>query len=290
MKAAVRFFANEARNVCADPEIAAIISKDFSSPWLPWGGKKIQQYLRAFAEGPGCWVHLHFNQSLADARRFEYLVLAPKHVIRESHQVAVANMDLAESLPVHHETEFGQFRVRTKLLVDKIKPTDDRIWSMEFCEGFIARQALVREMLTRFAGVAEADVLHYRTKEPLEGWAGFYSKHWLARVIEDSTTFVKQLDHGSRYIDSHGLHAAEPEDLSSMPDLFRLPQVYNQFGDSLHVVRKAVMDFWFDQGVTKSFFVQPLLVRGTDEYDEYLALWEEINTALAVNPRNRIGP
>jgi hypothetical protein len=217
-------------------------------------------------------------------------VLAPKHVIRESHNVAVANMDLAESLPVHHETEFGQFRVRAQLLVDKIKPTDDRIWSMEFCEGFIARQSLVDGMLARFTGIVEGQVLHYRRKEPFEGWGTFYSEHWLPRVTEDSTTFVKVLDHGSKYIDSHGLHAADPEDLSAMPDLFRLPQVYNQFGDSLHVVRKAVMDYWFDQGVTKSFFIQPLLVRGSDEHDEYLALWEEIIAALSVNPGNRIGP
>lgn len=288
MKAALRFFANDARNICSDPEIAAVISKDFSSPWLPWGGKKIKQYLEAFAEGSGCWVRLHFNQSLADAKRFEYFVLAPKHVVSESHKVAVANMDLAESLPVHHETEFGQFRVRNQLLIDKLKPTDDRIWSMEFCEGFIAREPLIDGMLSRFTGIVEAKVLHYRSKEPFEGWAGFYSEHWLERVVEDSTTFVKELDHGSRYIDTHGLYAADPEDLSSMPDLFRLPQVYNQFGDSSHVVRKAVMDYWFDQGITKSFFIQPLLVRGSKEYDEYLALWEEINAALSVNSRNRI--
>lgn len=286
LRVKVRFFANDAQNPCDDPEIAEVLVREFCSPWLVWGTEKVHRYLREFATGAGCEMRLHFDLTWAKARQYDYFILRPKHVVRESTKVAAANMDYVDSQPDHHVTEFGNFKVRDKLFVDKLKPFDNRIWSMEFCEGFIAREPLVAETLARFSGVHEAQVLHYRTRKVIPGWAALYSTDWLPALVQDETTYAKPDRY--EYVETYGLYAADAEDLEGMPDFFRAPQVYNNFGDSEYIVRKSVMEYWHGQGI-KSFFLQPLLVSNTTAYAEYLDLWHEISSALSANPNNKIG-
>lgn len=287
LRVRVRFFGNDQQRACDDPEIAKVIARDMCSPWLIWGTEKANRHVQAFANGAGCEMRLHFDLSWAQARQHDFFVLTAKHVIRESHTVAVANTDCADTLPVHHVTEFGAFKVRDKLFVHKIKPYDDRIWSMEFCEGFIARNELADETLKRFSGTHEAQVLHHKTQDAIPGWKAWYSAQWLPRLIQDETTHVMEV-FTWKYIDTYGLHAGDAEDLKKMPDVFRIPQVYNKFGDSSYVVSKPVMEYWYGRGIKKSFFFQPLLVTGSDAYAEYLDLWHEMKSALSVNPRNKI--
>ncbi len=285
LRVEVRFFANDPLHPCDDREIAQVIANEFCSPWLVWGSDKVNPYLRAFGTGAGCTMRLHFSLTWAQARKLDYFILTPKHVINESASVSEANKDYADSLPDHHETEFGKFKVRDKLFVNKIRPYDNRIWSMEYCEGFIAREKLIAETLARFSGAHEAEVLHYRTREEVTGWSAFYSKDWLPALVQDETTYPKPGPY--QYIESHGLRAADADDLECMPDIFRVPQVYNHHGDSGYIVSKAVMEYWYEQGI-KSFHLQPLLVSNTASYAEYLELWREMKSALSVNPNSKI--
>ena len=268
-----------------DLEVAQIITREFCSPWLIWGTNKVDRYLRAFETGAGCSMRLHFSLTWAQARTHDYFVLTPKHVIAESENVSKANQDYADSLPDHHETEFGKFKVRDKLFVDKIKRYYNRIWSMEYCEGFIAREQLIAETLARFSGAHDAEVLHYRTREVVPGWAAFYSRYWLPGLIQDETTYPKPGQY--QFVETQGLYAAHAEDLEGMPDIFRAPQVYNHHGDSDYIVSKPVMDYWYEQGI-KSFYLQPLLVSNTAPYAEYLELWRDMKSALSANPNNKI--
>ena len=286
LRVQVRFFANDQLSPCDDPEIANVIKTEFCSPWLIWGTDKVGPYLRAFETGAGCAMRLHFSLTWAQARKHDYFILTPKHVIRETDNVYQANNDYADSLPDHHVTEFGNFKVRDKLFVDKIKPYDNRIWSMEYCEGFIAREPIIAETLARFSGAHEAEVLHCRTREVVPDWAAFYSETWLPRLVQDQTTFSKRAQKND-FIDTNGLYAARTEDLEGMPDIFREPQVYNSFGDSTYIVSKPVMEYWYEQGI-KSFYLQPLLIKNTAPYAAYLELWRDMESALSANPNNKI--
>ncbi|MDJ0760932.1 MAG: hypothetical protein QNJ19_16175 [Woeseiaceae bacterium] len=287
MRVQVRFFGNDQRRACKDPEIAEIIARDMCSPWLVWGTAKAERYVKAFETGAGCEMRTHFDLTWPQARKYDFQVLTPKHVINESHTVAAANRDYADTLPIHHETDFGSFKVRDKLFVDKIKPYSDRIWSMEYCEGFIASEVIADRMLANFTGIQEARVLHHRTHDPLPGWKAWFSDQWLSRLVADETNYLSE-GLGWKYLEPLGLYAGYADDLRSMPDVFRLPQVYNKFGDSDYAVRTPVMEYWRDQRIDRSFYLQPLLVTGTEAYDKYLAMWREMRSRLSVNPRNKI--
>jgi hypothetical protein len=141
-------------------------------------------------------------------------------------------------------------------------------------------------MCERFSGAHEAQVLHYRTHEIVPEWAAFYSADWLPGVVQDETTFPTQAQ-SNKFIRTHGLYAAEAAGLEDMPDIFRMLQVYNSFGDSEYIVSKPVITYWHEEGI-KSFFLQPLLVTNTAPYAEYLDLWREMKSALSANPNNTI--
>lgn len=288
MKAKVRFFANDRFNACGDPELAEFLAREWCSPWIPWAGKRAQRYVQAFSKGPGCEMRLHFDLSWSEAGKHDFFLLTTKHVIRASPSVVAVNEDYAADQPVHHSNAYGAFKVRDRLFVDKIKPCENRIWSMEFCEGFIAREPLIDEMCVQFSGVRKSSVLHCRSHEVFTGWSSFYSGYWLAELAEDETTFIKKLDHGSDCIDTYGLYAAPESALEQVPDIFRMPWVYNASGDSAYAVRKRVMEYWFSKGIKKSFFLQPLLVAESEQHADYLKLWREMQTALSANPNNRI--
>lgn len=288
MKIEVRFFPNDRGKICDDPEIANFLAIKYASPWLVWGKEKADRYVQAFAKGAGCEMRLNFNLTWGNAKKYDYFLLTSKHVACENDKVYRANLEYNETLPTHHKTIFGSFKIRNKVFVDKIKALEDRIWSMEFCEAFIAREELVLEMLATFSGIEKAEVMHYRSQNPIDDWLSFNSKYWLPQLKEDETTYVKNLDHGTKYIEIFGLYSAKADDLKGMPDIFRMPQVYNTFGDSQYVVNKRVMEYWFSKGIKKSFFLQPLLISGSEQYEAYLDLWKEIKLALSVNPKNKI--
>lgn len=288
MKVKVSFSANDRNNICENPEVASVIAQKFASPWLPWGKEKSESYIEAFAKGAGCKVRLHFDFSLIEAQKYDYFVLSSRHVVSETEKVANKNMDYADSLQGKNIKPYGNFKIREKVFVDKIKPSESRIWSMEFCEAYIVEDHILEGMNNNFTGISKAELLHYKTEEKIKGWSSFYSESLLPEIFQDETTFVSKLDDGSDYIETHGLWSASTQHLEDMPDVFRLPQVYNNFGDSLYVVRKSVIEYWFSKGIKKSFFLQPLLVLGTEQHDQYLELWRDIKLNLSVNPKNLI--
>jgi len=48
------------------------------------------------------------------------------------------------------------------------------------------------------------------------------------------------------------------------------------------------MEFWLSAGIKGSFYIQPLLVVGSGEYECYMDIWNSLASSLNVNPNNII--
>ena len=272
MKLKVTYFPHKLKSA----EVEKVIGFSIATKECVWGGRKSKEYLDVFSRNGGFTIRLNFDFQSSNCIKYSHFVLLPRHCYKEPDKVYLKNLDYSENLPIHHETNFGKFKVRDVVYTGEIKSANDRILSMETCESYLIRKELINDMSKEYDGVFPIPVVNYKTGEEVEEWASFKSDSWLKEVNEDETSIIK-VDSGSgyKYIERLGLLSADHEYLNDMPDIFKLPQADSR-GDSHYVVSQRLFLYWMGKGI-KSFWIVPFLDTSSKEYENYLTLWHEVN-------------
>jgi hypothetical protein len=214
-------------------------------------------------------------------------VLLPKHSYKEPYKVYIKNLEYSESLPVHHETIFGQFKVREVIYTGPIKSSYDRILSMETVQSYLINRKLASDMEGRLDGLSLVPVIHYKNGELIEGWSSFKSEIWLQKLSVDQTSSINiNSDNGYKYIENFGLLSSDDEYLKGLPDIFKLPEA-DLRGDSRYVASQRLFLYWLEKGI-KSFWIVPLLNTNSKEYEDYLSLWRQVKGCISIHPKNGI--
>lgn len=268
------------------PEIKPIIGDGICTKPCPWNSATSTDYKNLFSENGGFDLRITFNFTPKQCLEYTHFRLHPKHICYETDAVYDKNLAYMESLPIHHEDEFGQYRVLDKVYAHKIKPQFDRVWAFEHFEAYFVKAEYLQEMIGKFSGLVEIPVLHHKTEEPLADWKSFNAATWLSGFEQNETTELIQLDHGKKGIRSLGLLAAEEGDLAELPDVARSPGADFK-GDSGYIVSRDVWSYWQQLGI-KSIIPEPVLAVGSKGYEAYMQLWEEVRESMKLNPENTL--
>lgn len=282
MKLKVVYFPKSREIQC----IKDIIGTSICSKECLWGGKKSNELLDIFSSNGGFTLRLNFEFSIKDYSKYSNFILHSKYIYRESDSVYDKNFDYVNDLQIHHETNFGAFKSRKKVYVDKVKPIFDRIWAMETSENHLVPKGLAIDMEKSFKGLSLISVYHYKTNDINSEWVSFDSGVWLEKLNFDETCELKKKYDDFDYLIASGLLSAEERYLSNLPDIFHLPQA-DMRGDSKFVVSKDLFVFWIERGI-KSFWIKPLLNTNSEQYKEYIELWRNVKEAISINPLNEI--
>lgn len=268
------------------PEIKQIIGDGVCTKPCRWNSPTSSTYKNLCSKNGGFDLRITFNFTAKQCLEYTHFRLHPKHICYETDAVYHKNLAHMESLPIHHEDEFGQYRVLDKVYAHKIKPRFDRIWAFEHFDVYFIKPEYLQGMLQKFSGLVETPILHHNTGEPLLEWKSFNASTWLQSFERNETTELIQLDHGKQGIRSLGLLAAEERDLMSLPDVARSPGADFK-GDSGYIVSRDVWSYWQALGIN-SFIPEPVLTVGSKGYESYMQLWAEIKESLGLNPENSL--
>ncbi|MCG8313490.1 MAG: hypothetical protein MI976_09750 [Pseudomonadales bacterium] len=268
------------------PKVRDLVGENIVTKECAWGSDASENYIDVLSEAGGFDVRLNFTFTNKACDAFTHFLLEPKHILRESDSVYDKNLDYFAEQPVHHQDESGVYRLREKIYVDKVKPMFDRIWCLESADAYLAKSDIVKTMVERFSGVSLVPVLNVKNQEPVADWASFLSSSWLNTFCEDETTQRIVTDAGYQQLRGLGLFSAPSEQLDKLTDVARAPYSDN-FGDSGYIVSSPVWQYWQELGV-KSFEPRPILVYQSEEYKNYLALFQEVNKRISQNPENSI--
>lgn len=283
MKLSVVYFPND----LGHPSVRAILGDSIASKEIPWGSALSEQCLATFSALSGCSIRLCFSFTDKQCESYSHFILRPKHLVAESDAVLAANADYMRQQPLHHRDEFGRYRLRDRLFVGTLKPQFDRIWSLEFSGGYLVADTLQADMLSRFSGLYDVPLLHYKSRQAVEGWRAFGSATWLEKLHFDDTVEMPIAEDGMRCLRPMGMLSASAADLESLPDIARLPSA-TVAGDSEYIVSQRVWRYWREQGI-KSFRPDPLLAVASSEYHQYRELIGEVRSKLmGANPANFI--
>lgn len=282
MKLLITYFPDDLTH----PQIKALVGDRIATKECLWGSALSDEYLKEISSVSSCKVRLSFSFTDKQCERYSHFILRPKHLITESDSVYRANAQHIEQQPLHHEDEFGRYRLRSSLYAANIKPLFDRIWSMEFSAGYIIEESLLREMMRRFSGLHEIPLVHVKSHQPFDEWKAFDSSSWLTSLSLDDSVETPLAPDGKKCLNPLGLLSAREADLEKLADVARLPSATTQ-GDSEYIVSQSVWQFWREKGIN-SFRPEPLLNTDSTDYQQYLDLVNDVKSRLAINPHNRI--
>lgn len=284
MKLSVMYFPED----LGHPAVQALIGDRIASKECLWGSAFAEECLKVFSSLSGCSVRLSFSFTDKQCESYSHFILRPKHLIAEPDGAYQANSQHIGQQPLHHEDEFGCYRLRTCLYTADIKPLFERIWSLESSGGYIASETLLTEMKRRFSGLYDMPVLHFKTQQQIQGWRALGSSTWLNALCLDESVETPLAPDGKKCLNPFGLLSAREVDLQNLTDISRLPSATTS-GDSEYIVSQSVWQFWREKGV-KSFRPEPLLNADSTHYTQYRELLDDVRSRLAVNPSNRIRP
>ena len=282
MKAIVTYFPKQLHN----PKVAQLVGDNIATKPCPWKSDLSNQCQQVLAENGGFDIRITFDFSPKQYRKYSHFRLRPKHIIYETDAVFNRNLDSFEAAPIHHEDDFGRYKIVDKVFVHQIKPKFDRVWALEQFEFYFVEKEILKTMLQRFSGFYEIPVVHHKTNEVIEAWGAFMSDSWLPSFDTNKTTEIISMDFGKQSLRSMGLQAADPEDLQGLFDICRTPSA-THCGDSGYIISRNVWEFWVNMGI-KSFHLEPVLSVGSQEYDDYLTLWQQVQDVISLNPGNNI--
>lgn len=256
-----------------------------------WPSDDLAEFLREAARRRGSIdINPWMEFSKAELGEHQFLRLYPRKVVKESNADYERMYDDFEQLPwVGDDTRF-RFRIPERLYLSKIplKPNQVAVVG-EWTEEFVVPKG-VRQLLegAGFSGIEFRPIFHTRTNAVYDDFFHLYSSHILGRCELD----IASLEIDSRRPEEQGYDALgclcyDPATLDTALDFNRTGERHRGFQFPDWIVKASVREQFVAQKL-KGWAFEPVLLLGSESYEEYHELWASFYRLLAECKRHTI--